>query len=66
MKGFYVDAGDEFPPNAPQPIRKPVQVNCFVGSDHAGDRATQKYQTGVILYCDSAPIIWYSKRKNTV
>ena len=54
------------PLNAPAPRGLPLQVNCFVDSDHAGDRITRRSQTGIILYCNSAPIIWYSKRQNTV
>ena len=66
MKEMYPDAKEELPPNAPKPRGKPVQVNCFVDSDHAGDRKTRRSQTGIILYCNSAPIIWYSKRQATV
>ena len=65
MKYLYVDSGEEIPPNAPNPGGKPVQVNCFVNPDHAGDIATWRYQTGIILYCNPAPIIWYPKRQNT-
>ena len=64
MKDFYVDAGEETSPNDPNLRGKPVQVNCFVDSDHAGDRPNQKSHTGIILYCNPAPIIWYSKRHN--
>ena len=38
MKALYIDAGGEIPQNAPNPRGKPVQVNFFVDSDHAGDR----------------------------
>ena len=66
MKDFHVDAGEEIPPNPPKPRKKPVQVNFFVVYDNEVDRATRRYQTGVVLYCNPAPIIWYSKRENTV
>lgn len=66
MKEFYPDAKEELPPNAPEPRGNPVQVNCFVDSDHAGDRITRRSQTGILLYCNSAPIVWYSKRQSTV
>lgn len=66
MKKMYPDAKEDLPPNAPEPRGHPIQVNCFVDSDHAGDRMTRRSQTGIILYCNSAPIIWYSKRQNTV
>ena len=65
-KVFYVDAGEEIPPNAPKPRGKPVQVNCFVNFYYAGDRSTQWYQTRIILYCSSVPIIWYSRMQNTM
>ena len=57
MNYFYVDAREEIPPNALKPRIKPVQVNCFVNSDNSGDRATRRYQTWIILYCNSSPII---------
>ena len=66
MKDVYPDAQEDLPPNAPEPRGNAIQVNCFVDSDHAGDRITRRSQTGVILYCNSAPIVWYSKRQNTV
>ena len=66
MKKMYPDATEDMPPNAPEPRGHPIQVNCFVDSDHAGDRVTRRSQTGILLYCNSAPIIWYSKRQNTV
>jgi hypothetical protein len=66
MKDIYPDAQEDLPPNAPEPRGNAVQVNCFVDSDHAGDRTTRRSQTGIILYCNSAPIVWYSKRQSTV
>ena len=66
MKDMYPDAIEDMPPNAPIPRGNPVQINCFVDSDHAGDKLTRRSQTGILLYLNSAPIIWYSKRQNTV
>ena len=66
MKDMYPDSREDMPLNAHAPLGLPLQVNCFVDSDHAGDRITRRSQTGIILYCNSAPIIWYSKRQNTV
>ena len=66
MASLYVDAKEEIPPNAPEPCGCPVQVNCFVDSDHAGDRITRRSHTGIIAYVNKAPISWFSKRQNTV
>ena len=38
----------------------------FVDADHAGNRVTQRSHTGVIIFVNMAPVIWYSKRQNTV
>ena len=66
MKKMYPDAKEELPPNAPTPRGNPVEMSCFVDSDHAGDTKTRRSQTGIILYLNKAPIIWYSKRQATV
>ena len=66
MKQLYVDASEDLPPNAPMPRGKSIQINCFVDADHAGDKITRRLQTGIILFGNSAPLIWYSKRQNTI
>ena len=41
-------------------------ISCFVDANHAGDRVTRRSHTGVLLFCNRAPILWYSKQQNTV
>ena len=55
---------ENLPPNPPLPRQNSVEVNCFVDSDHAEDNVMLISQTGILLYLNSAPIIWYSKRQN--
>jgi hypothetical protein len=43
-----------------------VQLNVFVDADHAGNRVTRRSHTGVLLYINSAPILWYTKAQATV
>ena len=62
----YPDASESIPPNVPEPRGKPVVTRCFVDADHAGCLATRRSTTGVIIYVNRAPIIWNSKRQNTV
>ena len=50
MGYLYADAGEEIPPNTSNPRGKPVQVNLFIKSYNAGDRATQRSQAGNIFY----------------
>ena len=43
-----------------------VVTSCFVDANHAGCKVTRCLHTGVILFVNKAPILWYSKRQNTV
>jgi len=38
----------------------------FVDADHAGNRLTRRSHTGILIYLNSAPIIWYSKAQSMV
>jgi hypothetical protein len=66
MKEFYPDAEELIPPNAPEPLGKEIQINCFVDADHAGNAVTRRSHTGIIIFLNMSPISWYSKRQNTV
>ena len=66
MSSLYLDAKEIIPPNAPEPRGVPVQINCFVDSDHAADRMTRRSHTGIIMYLNKSPISWYSKKQSTV
>ena len=66
MKELYPDAVEDLPPNPPIPRSKPVQVSLFVDADHAGDKMTRRSRTGVLIYLNSAPIMWLSRKQNTV
>jgi hypothetical protein len=41
-------------------------MTCYVDADHAGCRVTRRSHTGILIFIQKAPIIWYSKRQNTV
>ena len=66
MKDFYPDAEEVIPTNCPEPRGCPVQINCFVDADHAGNVVTRRSQTGVLIYLNMAPIFWYSKKQTTI
>ena len=63
---FYPGAKDELPPDMPEPRGKPVQISAFVDADHAGDRLTRRSMSGILIFVNRAPIIWHSKKQNTV
>lgn len=63
---FYRGAKESIPGDAPEPRGNMVTTHCFVDADHAGNRLTRRSQTGILIFVNRAPIIWYSKRQNTV
>jgi hypothetical protein len=63
---FYGDVKEPIPPNAPEPRGKVVEIIAFVDADHAGDRVTRRSRTGVLIYINRSPIMWFSKRQNSV
>lgn len=64
--GYYPDAAEAIPTNAPEPLGNAVGTTCFVDADHAGCRATRRSHSGILLYVNSALVQWQSKRQNTV
>ena len=63
---FYRGATDLLPPDMPEALGKSVQIICFVDSDHAGDKVTRRSRTGVLIFVNRAPIIFYSKKQTSI
>ena len=63
---YYPDAVEAVPPNMPRPLGAAATITCYCDADHAGCRMTRRSHTGILIYVQSAPILWYSKRQNTV
>jgi hypothetical protein len=64
---FYPgEAKEEIPSTIPEPRGHAVQIIVFVDTEHAGDSVTRRSQTGILLYLNRAPIIWYSKNQNSI
>ena len=63
---FYRDAKEPVPGDMPAPRGQTVSTHCFVDSDHAANTVTRRSQTGLLLFVNRAPVMWFSKRQNTV
>ena len=63
---FYPDAKEELPPDMPKPYGEPVQVTTFCDSDHASDTVTRRSRTGVMVFCNKAPVVWVSRKQNSI
>ena len=66
MKHLYPDAVETLPHDMPEARGEEVDINVFVDADHAGNRITRRSHTGIIIMVNMSPVVWYSKRQNTV
>ena len=66
MRRIYCDAREEIPDNVPEIRGKEVQLNVYVDADHTGNKVTCRYQTGILIFLNTALIAFDSKRQNTV
>jgi ribosomal protein L31E len=65
-KELYPDAQEVLPNNMPEPLGNPVCIHTYVDANHAGNLANRRSHSGILIYVNNAPIIWFSKRQNTV
>ena len=65
-KTLYRDAEEEIPFDVLEPLGKSVQTSVHINADHAGNKVMRRSQTSILIFCNMAPISWYSKRQNTV
>jgi len=63
---FYPGAKDDLPPDMPEPRGKPVQITMFVDASHAANVVTRQSRTGVLIFVNRAPILWFSKKQTTI
>ncbi|EJK65892.1 hypothetical protein THAOC_13210, partial [Thalassiosira oceanica] len=56
---------EELPADMPTPLGKTMRMHVYVDSDHAGDSVTRRSRTGFVVFLNSAPIFWFSKRQTS-
>jgi hypothetical protein len=44
----------------------PVNIHVFVDANHAGNVVTRRSLTGILVFVQNSPILWVSRRQNTV
>ena len=63
---FYKDAKEAIPVVRPEERGNPVSMHCFEDAGHANDELNRRSQTGILIFVNRAPILWHSKRQNSV
>ena len=54
---------EAIPSNAPKPLGNELVIRAFVDADHAGDKVSRRSRTGFVVFVNSAPIMWISKKQ---
>jgi len=62
----YPDAKEDIPGNMPEPLGHAVKITVYCDADHAGNLFNRRSHSGIVVYVNDAPILWFSKRQNTV
>ena len=62
----YGECKEEFPRGMREPRGIGFTMRAFVDSDFAGELTTRRSRTGYIIFLNSAPIYWFSKRQTCV
>ena len=62
----YGECEETLPHEPPETRGLGFIMRAFVDSDHAGDSITRRSRTGFIIFLNSAPIYWYSKKQTSV
>jgi len=63
---FYKDVQEQVPHDAPEPRGQAVELTAFVDSDHAGDTVIRRSRTGIFLFIQNSPIVWFSKKQTSI
>ena len=59
---FYLEAIDQLPYDIPEALGKYVHMICYVDANHAGNLLNRRSHSGIFIYVNDIPVIWYSKR----
>ena len=63
---IYRDAEEPMPHKVPAPRGRSVMTTAFVDASHGANKVTRRSHTGYVVFLNRAPILWYSKRQQTV
>jgi len=63
---FYPFSKKSDPPDMPEAPGLGVELTMFVDASHATNLVTRQSRSGVLIYANKAPIIWFSKKQNSI
>ena len=60
---FGSELQETLPANMPKPRGMGLTMSAYVDADHAADTTTRKSRTGFLVYLNSSPVYWMSKKQ---
>ena len=63
---MYRDAKDKLPHGMPKARGRGLSLTAWVDASHGANKVTRRSHTGFVIFLNRAPVMWYSKRQNTV
>ena len=61
---FYHDSKEAIPDDMSNPRDKIMTTHLFADANHAVEKLTRRSQTGILIFCNQTPILWFIKRQN--
>jgi hypothetical protein len=62
----HLDGVEELPPNMPEPRGQGFVISSKVDADHASDSVTRRSRTGFLVWINSHPVYFLSKKQTSV
>ena len=62
----HIDGQEAMLPKMPEPCGQGFIMSAKVDADHASDTVMYQLHTGFLVYLNSAPVYWWSKKQNLV
>ena len=63
---FYGNVTKELPHDMPESLGREMIITFYVDANLAGNKLTRQSRTGFIVFCNQAPIYWYSKKQGCI
>ena len=54
------------PHDVPIPLGRSAEIHAFVDASYASDESDRRSQSGMLMFVNIAPIMFYSKKQNSV
>ena len=66
FREYYRDAEEQMPHRMPRPRGNAVVTTAFCDASYAANKKTRRSHTGYVIFINRAPIMWKSRRQNTL